>query len=669
MFACVGSRAATYLGPTGEVVRSDDLLLTHLNRCIRGTEYPLSVRHQHVPLDVVLGGDDFYAGIKPRIGATHIRIVDLYGFPAQTFPGVADILHRYNLRYRWSHRFIALSKDGAERELEKKRGQWAQQRFSFANLARQQVGEQATHVNLDAETMTDDAIVALARGSRGEERFGFYSSNIVLMDSDEASLDETARTVVKLINNAGFNCRIEDVNAVEAYLGTLPGHGAPNVRRNLIHTRNLAHLLPISNLWPGLAANPSDKFPPGSPPLAFVSASGSTPFRLNLHVEDVGHFLVTGPTGAGKSTLLAFLAAQHFRYPGASVFAFDKGGSMLALALAAGGCHHDLSMQNEESGAAPLHFQPLAGIDRPSERVWAEDWISTLVALHGVPMTPARRVALHRAVELAASLEPRMRTMTNLQAKVQDEALREALLPYTLVGSESGQLFDGDRDGLGSDDFSGFHVFEIGDLLQMDTKFATPLILYICHRIERSLRGQPALIIMDEAWALFSHELFCEQIRTWLKTMRKANAAVGFATTSISDVLRSPIADVVVDGCPTKIFLPNPEARTPESLPSYQRMGLSPRQVALLTYAQPKRDYYYTSPLGRRIFSLELGPVQRAFLCAGDRDSQARVRALAAAHPNVWPMQWLYDRHIPAEWSDLWFSRLTQLVSAQSGAA
>ncbi|MEG0819471.1 MAG: hypothetical protein RSG56_08500, partial [Brevundimonas sp.] len=64
---------------------------------------------------------------------------------------------------------------------------------------------------------------------------------------------------------------------------------------------------------------------------------GSTPFRLVLHVGDVGHAMVVGPTGAGKSVLLAFLALQWFRYPGARVVFFDKGRSARAATLAAGG--------------------------------------------------------------------------------------------------------------------------------------------------------------------------------------------------------------------------------------------------------------------------------------------------------------------------------------------
>lgn len=110
--------------------------------------------------------------------------------------------------------------------------------------------------------------------------------------------------------------RASKTSTPSAFLGTLPGHGVPNIRRPLLHTLNLADLLPLTTIWPGLAQQPCPFYPPHSPPLAHAATTGATPFRLNLHVGDVGHTLVIGPTGSGKSTLLAFLLAQHFRYPG-----------------------------------------------------------------------------------------------------------------------------------------------------------------------------------------------------------------------------------------------------------------------------------------------------------------------------------------------------------------
>src|SRR5260364_294586 len=120
-------------------------------------------------------------------------------------------------------------------------------------------------------------------------------------------------------------------------LGTLPGHGYENVRRPILHTLNLAHLLPTTAVLPGLASNPCPFYPPNSPPLLLAKTSGHTPFRFNLHADDVGHTLMMGPTGAGKSTHLALIEASFLRYPRARICKFDKGYSSFALCHALGG--------------------------------------------------------------------------------------------------------------------------------------------------------------------------------------------------------------------------------------------------------------------------------------------------------------------------------------------
>src|SRR6185312_16728019 len=148
------------------------------------------------------------------------------------------------------------------------------------------------------------------------------------------------------------------------WLGSLPGHVYANIRQPLIHTLNLSHLLPLSSIWAG----PERDTHLDGPPLFLAETSGSTPFRLSIHVGDVGHTLVVGPTGAGKSVLLALMALQFRRYPDAQVFAFDFGRSMRAAALAMEGDWHDLGGAISGESAEFVSLQPLAGINDVSER-------------------------------------------------------------------------------------------------------------------------------------------------------------------------------------------------------------------------------------------------------------------------------------------------------------
>lgn len=619
-----------------------DELLAHLNYCITGVRQPFEVPSVPMYLDAFLGGKDFFGGLTPRIGEKHIRCIAFSGFPGSSFPGILDGLNRIPMTYRWSNRFIFLDDGVAQKQLDKYRKKWFQKRKSLGNLLREQSGGVATHINADADRMASDAITAISELSSGVVKFGYYTGVLVLMEDDAERADLAARDVVKLINQSGFTAHVETVNAIEAYLGSLPGHGYANVRRPLMHTLNLADFLPLTSVWAGLSNNPSPFYPSASAPLAYAATSGATPFRLNLHVGDVGHTLILGPTGAGKSTLLGLLMASHFRYPKAQIFAFDIGNSAFALAHATGGDHYEIAGENSD-----LAFYPLAEIDSVSERTWAADWLETLFLLQGVIISPGLRKDIHRSLELLAQ-SPK-RTLTDLANTLSEPELRSAIAHYTLSGS-LGTLLDADRDGLRD---NVFQVFEMQHLMALGEKNVVPVLLYLFHKIEKRLHGEPTLLVLDEAWLMLSSPIFRDKIREWLKTMRKSNAAVVFATQSISDVMRSEIRDVVIESCPTKIFLPNLEAKNEMASAAYASMGLTERQIEILSQLVPKRQYLYVSPLGRRVFELGLGPVALSFMGASGREDIAQIRKLIAEAPDVWPSTWLAARG-RTDWANAW---------------
>ena len=195
----------------------------------------------------------------------------------------------------------------------------------------------------------------------------------------------------------------ETVNAIEAWLGSLPGHVYANVRQPPISTLNLAHMMPFSAVWAGPERDEHFQ----APPLFFARTEGSTPFRFSLHVGDVGHTLIVGPTGAGKSVLLALMALQFRRYAGAQVFAFDFGGSIRAAALAMGGDWHDLGGALADDIAEPVALQPLARIDDAGERAWAAEWVAALLAREAVTVTPELKEHLWSALTSLASAPDR----------------------------------------------------------------------------------------------------------------------------------------------------------------------------------------------------------------------------------------------------------------------
>jgi type IV secretion system protein VirB4 len=241
------------------------------------------------------------------------------------------------------------------------------------------------------------------------------------------------------------------------------------------------------------------------------------------------------------------------------------------------------------------------------------------------------------------------RTLTNFLVALQDNTLREALHPYTLRGM-AGNLLDAETDSLADD---AFQVFEMEHLMNKGDKLVLPVLSYLFHRLEQRFKGQPTLLVLDEAWIMLSHPVFKEKIREWLKVLRKSNVAVVFATQSLTDLSRSGIADVIFESCPTKVLLPNLEAQTENIRPLYQSMGLNLRQIEILATATPKRQYYVMQPDGRRLFELGLSGPELAFVGASGKEDIARVRELRARMGNAWPAQWLRERGQPeaaAQW-------------------
>src|SRR5258708_5855466 len=147
-----------------------------------------------------------------------------------------------------------------------------------------------------------------------------FTGLATVYDEDSDAADEKIGAVERAINSRGFTTIRESVNAVEAWLGSLPGQAYANLRKPIIHTLNLAHMCPLSAVWAG----PERCEHLNGPPLLLAKTKGATPFRLSLHVGDVGHTLIVGPTGAGKSVFLSVLALQFRRYPESQLIVFDK---------------------------------------------------------------------------------------------------------------------------------------------------------------------------------------------------------------------------------------------------------------------------------------------------------------------------------------------------------
>lgn len=623
------------LGTLGAVWRIERLStpaqLEYLYRCLTFRRQPLRVpTTTPYTLEHLFGAGDLYGGTDLRFAEQHIIPIRFAGFPDGVGPAALDLLNDLPLPFRASFRYIPLDPHGARNAIKRKRANWNTAGVGWRQALAVLFGSKDSSPAFTerfAPAMAHDADDALLELETSQASAGYLTPTFFTSSADREEALRLARRLLKQLRNAGYAAAVEDLNALDAYLGALPGVGRANVRRPMLTLTATANLIPSTTVWAGEPHHPHPELRE-HPPTIIAATSGSTPFAFSSAVGDVQHAVIIGPTGAGKSVLLNLLLAQYFRYPNAQVFSLDKGYSQLALATAAGGSHYDLTPDPQ---ASPHRFAPLQHLDTPADFQHAIEWVLALLEISGLEATPTLQRTVTNA--LRDLRHTSTHTLATFAIKAQSNAIRDALDPYVLDGPYS-HLFDGASSTIRD---SRFSVFEMEPLLPLREAVVTPLVLHLFAEIERRLDGSPTLIAVEELAGYLHRPLFARRFAQYLLELRKKNSGLVMVNQNVTALLESPLRSALIESTPTKIFLPNPSATEPSVRDAYHAIGLNDRQVEIIAEATPKRDYYVATPLGARLFQLDLSPAALAILgIAGPSARQAIEEALA-----TWGSDWL----------------------------
>ena len=609
----------------------DEETYTYLHSCVSTKTDKVVVPEIPYAMANYLCDSDLVGGLKPKLRGKEIRCISIQGFPNYTVPGFFDVLNRLNISYRWITRFLMLSKLEALSKMERKYKNIFSQRLSlFQRVYAELTGEKEENsrkLNEDALNKANEVRTQIALTMGDYVSQGFYTCTLIVDGDSIDEVEERVDVISKTINNMGFITIEESINSVEAFLGSIPGNITNNIRMPILNTITLSHLLPVSSVWGGDSWNKHLNVPP----LIYTKTKGSTPFRFNIHIEDIGHSAIVGPTGYGKSVLLGLIASSFMKYKDSRVYFFDKDASSRVLTYAVGGEFHDLG--NDE-----LSFQPLANIEIVEEKEWAYGWILEILEQENVKVSPTQKEKIWKVLDNLAKTPIELRTISNFYTSVNDREIKEALIPYK-IGGALGKYFDSDKDTL---NFSRWQVFEMNQVIN-NKKGITPLLSYIFRRIENSLDGNPCIIILDECWMFFDNPIFAAKIREWLKVLRKKNCSVIFATQELGDILNSKLFTTVLDACQTKVFLPNPNAFADNYIPIYQKFGLNKTEIEIISKATKKKEYYYKSTKGSRLFELDLKEKTLSLIASSDLAKQNKAKELKEIYRNAndFTREWL----------------------------
>lgn len=601
--------------------------LAYLHAGISTAAHPVAVPDLPAYLDYHLADRDFVPGMQPaliigaqaqprgkrwqdRYQAHHLRTLTVSGFPNDTYPEMLAALTELPLEYRYVIRWLPLDTVDAYKLMKSKASLWKQMKLSWKQyIAKQtmpnQVDQDAFEPDREATANKESLDAAMDDCFSRAVSFGYWTATVTVWHAQERQADANLREVEKVITGKGFSCHPEHLNAVEAWMGSLPGHCYANVRQPLLSSMNLVHSL-VGGVYTGPARDEHMQ----APAVMRVTTAGNLPYNLVLHEDGIGHTLVIGPSGAGKTTFVGAVAAQFQRYhtQEARVRLIDKKEGLKPVTGAMDGDHYTLG--GDGTGVA---FQPLRDIDQLAERQWAAAWVESLCEAQHVPCTPPQRRELWDALTSLAALPVRHRTLTGLQTLVQDVPLRQGLHQFTLAGAY-GRVLDAVTEPLALQPWSCFET----DALFGVAPLVAPTLGVLFHQLGRTfLQRRPTLFVLDEAWRYLAHMTFRDQIEEWLRELRKLNVSIVFSTQDLNELLQSPIATVLLNNCPIRVFLPNKRATEPQIAASYAAVDLNARQRDILSAALPHRDYLVMTRDGCRLVDLALGPVQQTILTQG----------------------------------------------------
>jgi type IV secretion system protein VirB4 len=427
------------------------------------------------------------------------------------------------------------------------------QSFAFSNRSealseiqkQQRILQQTDDLAL---SQVEDINQALDDASGGEVAYGEHHLTVMPIARDPKELDKAITSVESALIDLGITPVREDLNLEPCFWAQLPGNFEYIARGAPINTRNIAGYLSLHNYPHGkLAGNH------WGPAVTVLETTSGTPYYYNFHVADVGHTTILGPTGTGKTVLMNFLMAQSRKF-NSRLFAFDKDRGADPFLRAIGGKYRILG------GGQPSGFNPLQLADTDENRAFLAEWLAALVVSPKEPLAAHDLAVISDAVAGIYKLPRSARTLENIAPFFGIGG------PGTLAGrlaqwygrGTRAYLFGGTEDVLDLSDGNIFG-FEMGEILQ-DKQGLPPVLLYLFHRIAQALDGTPTQIELDEGWALVDNPIFAPKLKDWLKTIRKLNGHVIFATQSPEDAANSSIADTLVQSAATQIYLPNPKA-------------------------------------------------------------------------------------------------------------
>ena len=459
-------------------------------------------------------------------------------------------------------------------------------------------GIESTKIDSGQLVLAEDSQAALIDLTVDDLNYGYHSMTLLINESDADALIQTKNSLSEILTNSGYGLVLEVIYQLGAFISTLPGSTDINIRSKLISSRNLSDMTITRSI--SLSKNENTYLSSirntMTPCLCLFETKSGVPFRFNFHVDDVGHFMIIGPTGGGKSTFINLMIIMWQKYSPCKVIIIDKDNSCYTTIKSLGGSYIDFKSRDINL----CKMNPLRWIHDENKRFQLISWIICLMEVfNDTSITSSQVVTINNAISYLKKSQNGFVTLSNLQVMLDgiDHELSARLLPWLKDKNSPfnsiATIFDNDVDEFYKElkfDKSGIIGIDLGSILQNE-KLVEPLLQYLLISIDELLEAQtPTMIYLEESWYLLENIKFRNVFEEWIKTLRKKQTIVGLSTQSVDDILKSGISASLNDNIKTRIFLSNFQAQASYSTYS-DLLGLSDKDIQTIKTMQRKRNY------------------------------------------------------------------------------
>ncbi|WP_392561092.1 VirB4 family type IV secretion/conjugal transfer ATPase [Orbus sturtevantii] len=531
--------------------------LEFYNYLLTFKKQPIKVLNTHIYS--YLGGADYsvYNGIIKVIKGNDIaycQCIEIKDWVSYSEAGFLDELANFPAKLIISQSFTPLSKAEARSTIIK------------------QI-KQLKSADDDAVQQRADLEVALEQLINGDFVLGSHHFSVFLFANSEEELSKIINLFNAKMADLGFITAINRLAVEESFFSQLPSNFKFRQRLSDITSINFADFNSLHNNPIGKQQNNA-----WGEAVTVFKTNANQPYYFNFHQSKQGrddfgemvlaHTLVIGKSGTGKTMTLDFLLTQLMKFSVESsfpqksenkkftAFFFDKDYGAKIAVKALGGVYNELKL------GQPTHFNPFMLDSSDDNIIFLNELIQMLAYGEDVPSISIKNkinLAVNSLMNMAK--EERTYPISRLLQSIQEDNDDNSLLKRLTIwsnGNANGWVFDNEFDSLNFD-IAPLFAFDGTEILDKK-EIVSPISFYLLYRIRQILDGRRLPIIMDEFWMWLNSPSFEPFIKDGLKTFRKLNAFMVFATQSPDEVLRSSIARTIVEQIETFLFLPNAKA-------------------------------------------------------------------------------------------------------------